>query len=150
MVFFEYIKKIPLFTTKKPRRVGAGREKGAIMTKIKKPSTVPVKSKREIAKERKAEESIISTICGNTAPGQRKVSVAWVALASGTHSVEKVNQVTEKYGMKISDGEIDLSGKANLGGAYKEILTKRQKELDEYLKRQQAKKAATKKTKRSK
>ena len=120
------------------------------MTKIKKQAAVQTKSNRELAKERKAEDSIISTICGNTAPGQRKVSVAWVALASGTRNVEKVNQVTEKYGMKISDGEIDLSGKENLGGAYKEILTKRQKELDEYLKRQQAKKAATKKTKRSK
>lgn len=120
------------------------------MPKIKKQAEVQIKSSRALARERKAEESIISTICGNTTPGQRKVSVAWVALASGTHSVEKVNQVTEKYGMKISDGEIDLSGKANLGGAYKEILTKRQKELDEYLKRQQAKKAATKKTKRSK
>lgn len=101
-----------------------------------------IKSARELAKERKAEESIISTICGNTSPGQRKVSVAWVALASGTRNVDKVNQVVKKHGLKVADGEIDLSNKANLGVAYKDILAKRQKELDEYLKRQKAKKAA--------
>lgn len=116
------------------------------MAKIEKQTVVPTKSSRELAKERKAEESIISTICGNTTPGQRKVSAAWVALASGTHDVDKVNKVIKKYGLKTSNGEIDLSGKANLGRAYKDILTKRQKELDEYLKRQQAKKAAKKKS----
>ena len=102
------------------------------------------KSARELAKERKAEESIISTICGNTTPGQRAVSVAWVALASGTHNVEAVNKVVKKHGLKITDGNIDLSNKANLGAAYKDILVKRRKEFDEYLKRQEAKKAAKK------
>ncbi len=119
------------------------------MAKTIKQTAVPTKSSRELAKERKAEESIISTICGNTTPGQRKVSVAWVALASGTHDVEKVQRITKRYGLKIADGEIDLSGKANLGGAYKEILTKRQKELDEYLKRRQAKKAVTPRNKKT-
>ena len=102
------------------------------------------KSARELAKERKAEESIISTICGNTTPGQRAVSVAWVALASGTHNVEAVNKVVKKHGLKITDGNIDLSNKANLGAAYKDILVKRRQEFDEYLKRQEAKKAAKK------
>ncbi len=102
------------------------------------------KSAKELAKERKAEEAIISTVCGNTTPGQRRVSTAWVALASGTHDVEKVNQVMKKHGLKITDGEIDFSNKANLGSRYKEILVARQKALDEYLKREKAKKAAKK------
>jgi len=107
-----------------------------------------IKSNRELARDRKATESIIATICGNTAPGQRTVSAAWVALASGTHNIDKVNKVMDHYGLKIKNGEIDLSGKANLGGAYREILIKRQKALEDYLKRQRAKKEVKKQTKR--
>lgn len=107
-----------------------------------------IKSNRELARDRKATESIIATICGNTTPGQRTVSAAWVALASGTHNIDKVNKVMDHYGLKIKDGEIDLSSKANLGGAYREILIKRQKALEDYLKRQRAKKEVKKQTKR--
>lgn len=110
-----------------------------------------IKSKRELAKEQKAEENIISTICGNTTPYQRKVSADWVALASGTRDLEKVKKVANKYGLKVSDNNIDLSGKANMGKAYAAILDKRRKEMEDYLKRREeikkSKDKALKKTK---
>jgi len=56
-----------------------------------------------------AEEKIISTIYGNTTPNQLKVNAEWVALASSVHDVNMVKEVVEKYGSKITNGEIDLT-----------------------------------------
>lgn len=86
-------------------------------------------------RERRSEEAIISTICGNTTRSQRKVSTEWVALASGTHSVEKVQNVAKKYGMKSNEQDIDLSNIANMGPEYKKILKRREKEFKERLKK---------------
>ncbi len=86
-------------------------------------------------RERRTEEAIVSTICGNTTPSQRKVSTEWVALASGTHSTEKVQAVAKKYGMKSTEKEIDLSNIASLRPEYKKILKRREKEFKERLKK---------------
>lgn len=82
-------------------------------------------------RERRAEESIISTICGNTTAYDKKASTEWVALASGTHSVEQVKKVAEKFGMKCTEKEIDLSNKSNMSKEYGTIVKRRLKELEE-------------------
>lgn len=89
----------------------------------------------KVERERRTEEAIISTICGSVTKSQRKVSTEWVALASGTHSVEKVLDIAKKYGMKATERDIDLSNIANMGPEYKKIMKRREKEFKERLKK---------------
>ena len=97
--------------------------------------------RNELTVTKKQKENIISTICGNTTSYQRTVSIDWVALASGAHSVEKVEKVVKEFGGKVKGGQIDLNslrGDGRIGKAHAIIREEREKA-------QEAKSKATKK-----
>lgn len=105
------------------------------------------KNPKKLTLTKKQKENIISTICGGSSPNENTISAEWVALASASHSVEKVESVVKEFGGKIKDGKIDLISLRGDGRIYKAnaiIREETRKAHNEYLNKKREKKNASK------